>query len=84
MTCCWIVCITFARKRSLSRIMPYFHISFVTSEIRWAGKSTSFGEGGLDRFGAGILRCLMTPMRTSSSSGSSSSNSRMISSAGSS
>ena len=84
MTCCWTVCMTLARKRSLSRIMPYFHISFVTSEMRCAGNRTSLGDGGLDRLGAGILRWRMMLKRTSSSSGCSSSRRRMISSAGSS
>lgn len=33
-TCCWTPCMTLARKRSLSCISPYFHISFVTRLMR--------------------------------------------------
>lgn len=81
MTCCCTVCMTLARKRSLSRSMPYFHISLVMSEMRWAGKRTSLAEGGVDELAAGMRKPVMMAPRMSSSSGFSSSSNLMISSA---
>ena len=42
-----MVCMTFARKRSLSAMRPYFHISLVTKLIKFAGNKISLTAAGL-------------------------------------
>lgn len=81
MTWFWIACITFAKKRSDSMIIPTFHISFDTKLMRCAGKMISLTSGGLCRLAAGIFSSVINPFSTSSSSPSVSSSKRIISSA---